>query len=116
MADYDEAIRLDPRLVHAYANRGSVYTDKQDYDHALVDLDQAIRLDPEFAQAYYNRGVIYSIKQDYDRAIAAIIAQGGEPICVGLAFSMQEVASVPVTPLDKPMHAIITESGFRRFC
>ena len=51
----------------------------------------------------------------YDRAIGRLVDKGGDPILVGLAFSMQEVEEVPMESHDRPMHAIITENGFRRF-
>ncbi len=47
IADYTEAIRLDPKYAHAYNNRGNAYGAKGDYDHAIADFDQVIReLDP----------------------------------------------------------------------
>jgi tetratricopeptide (TPR) repeat protein len=72
IADYSEAIRLDPNpnLIKSYSNRGNAYYDKKDYDRAIVDYNEAIRLDPRYAPAYYNRGLAYSHKRDYDRAIA----------------------------------------------
>ena len=69
IADYDQAIRLDPEYAEAYSNRGVAYASKRDYDRAIADYDQAIRLDPKDAAAYYNRSLIYSEKRDYDRAI-----------------------------------------------
>jgi tetratricopeptide (TPR) repeat protein len=68
IADYDQAIRLDPAYAIAYHNRGIAYFGKADYDHAITDYDQAIRLDPKHAD-YVRRGVAYSWKGDYDRAI-----------------------------------------------
>lgn len=70
IADYNEAIRLDPRDALAYNNRGNAYGDKGDRDRALEDYNEAIRLDPKYAFAYRNRGDIYSDKGDRDRAIA----------------------------------------------
>ena len=40
VADYTEAIRLDPKHVDAYINRGAVYDDKLDYDKALADFNR----------------------------------------------------------------------------
>jgi tetratricopeptide (TPR) repeat protein len=73
----DEAIAACGRLINrnpgdavAYANRGSAYRGKHDYDRAIADLDQAIRLDPKFAYAYNGRGNAYCRKGQYGRAIA----------------------------------------------
>jgi lipoprotein NlpI len=70
IADYNEAIRLDPKLPGPSYNRGLLYTVKQDYDRAIADFSEAIRLDPKFAGAFNNRGWAYAAKQDYDHAIA----------------------------------------------
>ena len=69
IADYDQALRLDPDFAFAYNGRGSVYIRKGAYDRAIADIDQALRLDPDFALAYNNRGSAYFHKGEYDRAI-----------------------------------------------
>ena len=74
IADYDEAIQLDPKLDLAYLNRGSAYRAKGDYDMAIADYGEAIRLDPEFADAYTNRGVA----RLYGGAPAAALADFGQ--------------------------------------
>src|SRR5262249_21929950 len=56
IADYSEAIRLNPQYALAFDNRGNAYWNKADYDRALSDYNEAIRLDPKYASAYYNRG------------------------------------------------------------
>jgi tetratricopeptide (TPR) repeat protein len=67
IADYDKAIRLDPKNVAAYSGRGGAYYDKKEYDHAIADYDRAIMLG---AGAYIYRGYAYSAKGDFDHAIA----------------------------------------------
>ena len=46
IADYDEAIRLNPEVATAFNNRGNAYADKHLYDRAIADYDEAIRLNP----------------------------------------------------------------------
>ena len=46
----------------------------------------------------------------YDRTLAAL-RRTGATLAVGLAFSAQEVASVPTGPDDAPLNAVVTESG-----
>jgi tetratricopeptide (TPR) repeat protein len=51
IADFNEAIRLDPGSAISYSNRGQAYYAKQDYDRAIADYNEAIRLDPKAATA-----------------------------------------------------------------
>jgi lipoprotein NlpI len=70
IADYNEAIRLDPKYADAYYNRGIAYKAKGDIDRAIADYNEAIGLDSKDALAYNNRGIAYKAKGDIDRAIA----------------------------------------------
>jgi len=70
MADYNEAIRLDPNYSAAYDNRGNVKRQKGDLNGATADIDQAIRLNPKNAIAYFNRGKVKEAKGDLEGAIA----------------------------------------------
>ncbi|MHC6204305.1 tetratricopeptide repeat protein [Breznakiellaceae bacterium SP9] len=70
IADFTQAIRLDPSSVNTYYERGNAYCGKGDYDRAIADHTQAIRLDPNYASAFNSRGLVYADKGDYDRAIA----------------------------------------------
>jgi tetratricopeptide (TPR) repeat protein len=63
-------IKRNPKDAVAYANRGSGYHYKGDYDRAIADLDQVIRLDPKLAVAHDNHGLTLRYKHKYDRAIA----------------------------------------------
>ena len=58
IADYNEAIRLDPNNADAYYNRGIAWGRKGNLDNAIADYNEVIRLNPNFADAYYNRGII----------------------------------------------------------
>jgi tetratricopeptide (TPR) repeat protein len=69
IADYNEAIRLNPKHAPAVAARGMAYNTKNEYDRAITDFNEAIRLDPKFALTYAERGLAYNAKGDYDRAI-----------------------------------------------
>ena len=53
IADYSEAIRLDPaRAATAFLLRAIAFSDKGDNDHAIADYNEAIRLDPKDATAF----------------------------------------------------------------
>ena len=70
MADYDEAIRLDPRSANARLFRSSLFRNAANHDRAIEDLSEAIRIDPGVALFYTRRGMSYYAKHDYERAIA----------------------------------------------
>ena len=56
LADYDKAIRREPKYARAFNDRGALYGRKGDYDRAIADYNEAIRLDPKYARAFCNRG------------------------------------------------------------
>jgi lipoprotein NlpI len=70
IADFNEAVRLDPEFALAYNNRGLAYRDKGEFDRAIADFNEAIRLEPKFAVAFNSRGFTYDRKGERDRAIA----------------------------------------------
>jgi len=64
----------------AYANRGTIWRNKGEFEHALSDLNAAVRANQNNAQAYTNRGNYYRLRgqeteatADFDRAIAVPI-------------------------------------------
>lgn len=70
IADYDKALRLNPKDATTYCSRGAAYAAKGDYDRAISDFTAAIRLNPKYAEAFSSRGFAYSEKNDLDRAIS----------------------------------------------
>jgi tetratricopeptide (TPR) repeat protein len=70
IADYDEAIRLDPGNATAFRNRGAVNTKMQRYDRAIADFTDAVRLDPNVAAAFYGRAYALRFVGQYERAVA----------------------------------------------
>lgn len=70
IADFNEAIRLDPHNAAAYLDRGLAYEDECQWREAINDYTIAIRLDPGNAVAFLCRGNAYFGRDDFDRAIS----------------------------------------------
>ena len=69
IAEYDEAIRLEPRTFIVYYYRGIAYHALGQLERAIEDLNEAIRLDPKYALTYSARGNSYRHLGEYQRAI-----------------------------------------------
>lgn len=70
VADFDRAIRINPRLADAYNNRGNYWQAKGNLDKALHDFDQAIKFDPRHSHAFNNRANLRQSRGDLIGAIA----------------------------------------------
>ena len=70
IADYNEAIRINPKNAIANNNLGLAYFNKDDYDQAIESYSEAIKISPNYANAYDNRADTYAARGDFDRAIA----------------------------------------------
>ena len=70
IAEYNDALKLDPNSAAAYNNRGLSWNAKGQYEKAIADFNQAIKLNPTIAVAYNNRGLSTYQKGEYDKAIA----------------------------------------------
>ena len=68
IADYGQALELDPKLAAAYNNRGLAFSAKGDFTKALADFNEAVELNPNFADAFFNRANAFRSKQDLERA------------------------------------------------
>jgi len=69
IAEYDEAIHLDPQYVDAYTNRGIAHQNLGQHERAIQDYDAAIRLNSRDPLAYSNRGSVYHALGQFQRAI-----------------------------------------------
>ncbi|MDR2597951.1 MAG: tetratricopeptide repeat protein [Treponema sp.] len=70
IANYTQAIRLDPNFAIAYNYRAITYNFIGDYDKAIADASQAIRINPNYKEVYNERAFAYNGKGEYDKAIA----------------------------------------------
>lgn len=70
LADYDEAIALDPKDSYSLYNRGLIYEQEGDRGSAIVAYSESLELRPDNADAYRNRGGLYIDRGQFDEAIA----------------------------------------------
>jgi tetratricopeptide (TPR) repeat protein len=70
IADFSQAIKLNPKYVPAYINRGLIWETIHEYEKTIADFNEAIKLEPKYAAAYNNRGTVWHEKGEYDKAIA----------------------------------------------
>ena len=56
IADFNQAIAINPQDANAYYNRGNAKDDLGDKQGAIADYNQAIAINPQDALAYNNRG------------------------------------------------------------
>jgi protein O-mannosyl-transferase len=70
LADFNQALALDPRFPLSLYYRGVISEIRHDYDAALADLDATIGLVPDFANAYNDRGKVRNERRDYAGAAA----------------------------------------------
>ena len=72
LADFDQAIALDPRIAQIWLDKGIVLARMGRPDSALACFDEAVRIKPDFVPAWNNRGGMKLQKGDPAGAIADI--------------------------------------------
>jgi tetratricopeptide (TPR) repeat protein len=78
-----ETEMLDKRdLAGTYVNRGVVYMEETDYNHAGADFEQALKLNPMLGEAIVNRGAVLIAQRHFQDGI--------DEITRGLALSPEE--------------------------
>lgn len=91
IADFTEAIRLEPGNGYGYLNRGLAHTRSGNTEQAMADTNRAVELLPSNPTAFANRSILYSIsknriaaKADAEKAIALDPAYGRGYVARGL--------------------------------
>ena len=67
---YDQAIKINPKYVEAFNNRGSAKGNLGEYRDAIADFNETIEINPKDANTYYNRGITKAILGEHRDAIA----------------------------------------------
>ncbi|MEU9363339.1 tetratricopeptide repeat protein [Streptomyces avermitilis] len=70
LAEYEQALALDPQLERAYYGRGLTRAEQNDHEAAVADLDKAAELAPDKARTLFVRGDYHRILGHYDLALA----------------------------------------------
>ena len=76
IADLDQVIKLSPKNVYAYFDKGNVYMTAGDLTSAISCYTSAIELKPDMGEAYYNRGLMYMRLGNKERGIADLSKAG----------------------------------------
>ena len=74
IAQYKEAIRLDPNYEKAHYNLGNTMRRQGNFEEAIVHYKEAIRLYPDYVQAHSNLGVALSLARKPEEAIVHYLA------------------------------------------
>jgi tetratricopeptide (TPR) repeat protein len=69
IADFTQALRLNPNDIDIYYSRGLAYLYLGNCQEAMADFNQTLSLNPEYAEAYINRGIAFAGLRDYPKAI-----------------------------------------------
>jgi tetratricopeptide (TPR) repeat protein len=70
LADFNQALTLDPDYEPAYLKRCSTYYQLQLYQAGLADCDEFVRRRPDAFDGYYTRGIVRSRAGDQEGALA----------------------------------------------
>lgn len=139
IADFDQALELDPEMAAAFHGRGLAHNlqglryrglvlfdyEPDELELALRDYDQAISLDPELADAYHDRGTVYAQRAWLDEKLGQLLTYGDEEraeslrdgALVGLELAAADFESVlALTPdhelaLQNSAHTYMLLSG-----
>ena len=107
IADYTEAIKLNPGTSDDHVHRGNVMrmfliqsgaSDLQKYKIIINDYDEAIRLEPKAPVAYYQRGILWRglgkldlAVLDFDEAFRLCRHSGNESLISGIEQNIRDI-------------------------
>ena len=69
--DFNEAIKMDPKLANAFLGRGWTHESLKQYDDAIKDFEEAIHFDAKMHNAYHGKGGALYDKGMYPQALEA---------------------------------------------
>ena len=67
--EFEQVLRLEPRIAQAHVNLGSIYAEKGQVERAIYHFRAALDIDPDQAAAHKGLGIIYlTLFQDVNGA------------------------------------------------
>jgi tetratricopeptide (TPR) repeat protein len=99
VAEYDQAIGLDPSNPDAFYNRGLAREEIGESRRALRDFDAALRLKPKQPEALYHRGNVLDDLGSHKEAVR------------GLRLHLLEYSRTRSSSPSTPVHRAITATG-----
>ncbi len=72
LADYDQAVKLDPAFGEAFYNRAYALYRLGRFDLAIEDYGRVLTLTPDNASAYFNRSFAWAAKGQFKQAVADV--------------------------------------------
>jgi tetratricopeptide (TPR) repeat protein len=69
LADYNEALRINPRSAIALEYRAGIYFQQSKLKEALAEFNEAVAIQPAIAELRLNRGLVFRKMGQIDRAI-----------------------------------------------
>ena len=70
LADFNQAIALNPKDPKPWLNRADLHFDAGEFEAAMPDYNKALEVDPKNAHAYANRGASYGAQNKLDLALS----------------------------------------------
>ncbi len=75
IAEYSEAVKLNPNDIVSLVNRGEIYMQHKVFDEAIADFERASKLDPKKENKWANRGLILMAQIAQIKKLAASAAE-----------------------------------------
>jgi tetratricopeptide (TPR) repeat protein len=108
IADFNQAIDINPDYAHAYVGSGAAYVNLGQKEAGLADLDRAISLDDSIPEAYFDRGTVkYHFSEfeeallDINRAIELDPTYHNAYLVRGLIYCRLEDVTQAMTDMDR---------------
>jgi tetratricopeptide (TPR) repeat protein len=106
IADFTEALKVNPNDETTYERRADAYLQLKDYQKALADYDKCIQMDPKAMRVYLLRSYIYEVLGKLKEGIAdcdtVLQLQPGNPEAQARKDRLNKRLNAPATPAPTP--------------